>query len=241
MRPAELTTAVKELETQMEDVSLQESSLGLSPKTPQGQTTTATPFRTPPSTRFTSFATPQDSDLSFTTQLEVSAQTRSTPKDKLNCFLTARDVSPVRISMMTSWDEAAARTKRHYIRKAEQVVFTALDEIAPNNSKMLFRALKEKHLNENEGVDHVFLETLAACYENAGHWSACRQILSIFADKVSFKTIQQWLPDVTRYGYNIARHHLLLHGRGVDVPPQKNSRIRVPLDKLDHFLTFITS
>ena len=201
----------------------------------------ATPFRTPPSTRFTSFATPQDSDLSVTSQLEESAQTRSTPKDKLNCFLAARDVSPVRTSMMTSWDEAAARTKRHYIRKAEQVVFTALDEIAPNNSKMLFRALKEKHLNEDEGVDHVLLEALAACYENASPSSAGRQILSIFADKVSFKIIQQWLPDVTRYPYNIARHHLLLHGRGVDVPLQKNTRIRVPLDKLDHFLTFITS
>ena len=106
---------------------------------------------------------------------------------------------------------------------------------------LLQGSLKEKHLNEDEGVDHVLLEALAACYENASHWSARRQILSIFAVKVSFKIIQQWLPDVTRYRYNIARHHLLLHGRGVDVPLQRNTRIRVPLDKLDHFLTFITS
>ena len=97
---------------------------------------------------------------------------------------------------------------------------------------MLFRALKEKHLNEDEGVDHVLLEALATC--------ARTQIFSIFADKVSFKTIQQWLPDVTRYRYNIRRHHLLLHDRGVHVPLQ-NTRIRAPLDKLDHFLTFITS
>ena len=143
--------------------------------------------------------------------------------------------------MVTSWDEAAARTKRHYIGKARQVVFTALDEIAPNNSEMLFRALKERNLNEDEGIDHVLLEALAACYENASHWSTRRQILSIFADKVNFKIIQQWLPGVTRYRYNIARHHLLLHGKGVDVPLQKKNRIRVPLDKLDHFLAFITS
>ena len=134
--------------------------------------------------------------------------------------MAARDVSPVCTSMMTSWDEATARTKRHYIRKAEWVVFTALNKIAPSNSKMLFRALKEKHLNEDEGVDHLLLEALAACYENATHWSARRQILS---DKVIFKTIQQWLPDVTRYRYNIARQHLLLHGRGADVPLQKNT------------------
>ena len=69
--------------------------------------------------------------------------------------------------MMTSWGEAAARTKRHYIRKAGQVVFTALEEIAPNNSKMLalFRALKEKNLNEDESTGHVLLEALAACYD----------------------------------------------------------------------------
>ena len=61
--------------------------------------------------------------------------------------------------------EAAARTKRHYIRKAGQVVFTALEETAPNNSKMLFRALKENNLNEDESTDHVLLEALAACYD----------------------------------------------------------------------------
>lgn len=65
--------------------------------------------------------------------------------------------------------------------------------------------------------------------------------MSIFADKVSFKTVQQWLPNITRYRYNIARHHLLLHGRGADVPLQKHARIKVDLTKLDHFLAFITS
>jgi hypothetical protein len=67
------------------------------------------------------------------------------------------------------------------------------------------------------------------------------QILSIIADKVSFKTIQQWIPDITRYRYGIARRHLLLHGRGAELAIQKNTRIKVPIEKLDHFLAFITS
>jgi hypothetical protein len=32
--------------------------------------------------------------------------------------------------MITSWDTAAERTKRHYIRKAKQIVFATLEEIA---------------------------------------------------------------------------------------------------------------
>ena len=161
----------------------------------------------------------QSFDLSMISQSESSStQEQFTPRDKLNTFLAARDVSPIRFSMKTSWDEAAGRTKRHYLRKARQVVFASLEEIAPNNSEMLFRATKESQLDKDEGMDCVLLEALAACYENASHWSSRRQILSIFADKVSFKTVQQWLPNITRYRYNIARHHLLLHGRGAGVP-----------------------
>ena len=204
----------------------------------QHQHITVTPVSTGrPSTLFTPSAAyvSQAFDLSITSQSEEGAHEICTPKSKLNSFLAARDVSPIRTSMKASWDEAAGRTKRHYLRKAKQVVFATLEEIAPNNSEMLFRAMKEKQLGDDEGMDSTLLEALAACYENASHWSSRRQILSIFADKVSFKTIKQWLPNISRYRYNIARHHLLLHGRGLDFPPKKQTRIRVPLDKLDHF------
>ena len=45
--------------------------------------------------------------------------------------------------------------------------------------------------------------------------------------------------DLTRYRYNIARHHRLLHGRGAEVSRQKNTRIYVAPEKLDYFLPFI--
>ena len=143
--------------------------------------------------------------------------------------------------MMTPWEEAAGRTKRHYLRKVKQVVFATLEEISPNNSVMLFRSIKERQLDENDDMDCMLLEALTACYENASHWSSRRQILSIFADKVNIKTLQQWIPDITRYRYSIGRHHLLLHGRGADLSPQTHVRIKVPPEKLDHFLAFITS
>jgi sensor domain CHASE-containing protein len=50
--------------------------------------------------------------------------------------------------MMTPSEETAGRSKRHYLRKARQVVFAILEEIAHNNSERLFRAIKERQLYE---------------------------------------------------------------------------------------------
>ncbi|PFX16505.1 hypothetical protein AWC38_SpisGene19224 [Stylophora pistillata] len=61
------------------------------------------------------------------------------------------------------------------------------------------------------------------------------------ADKVSFKALKTWLPNLSRYRFNIARHHILLHGRGATVPLAENKRMKVSPPQLDHFLAFITS
>ena len=79
----------------------------------------------------------QESDVSYA-MTPATAANKDSPKDKLNSFLASRDISPIRYSMTTSWDAAADRTKRHYIRKAKQVIFASLEEIAPSSSQMLF-------------------------------------------------------------------------------------------------------
>ena len=79
------------------------------------------------------------------------------------------------------------------------------------------------------------------CYHNSNHWSTRRQILSIIADKLTFKELKEWIPNLTWYRFNIARHHTLLYGRGSVLPTIKNTRMYVDPEKLDHFLTFITS
>ena len=53
----------------------------------------------------------------------------ATPREKLNSFLASRDISPIRCSMITPWNEASERTKRHHTRKARQAVMAALEEI----------------------------------------------------------------------------------------------------------------
>ena len=159
----------------------------------------------------------------------------------LNLFLASRDVSPIHNSLTIPWDKAAERTKRYYTRKAQQVVSAALEEIAPESSEMLSTALKSKSKDDGNCGDSTLLKALVECYNNASNWSTRRQMLSIMADKVSFKVLQSWIPDLSRYRYNIARHHLLLHGRGSIVPVVKSAQMFVSPEKLDHFSTFITS
>ena len=90
-------------------------------------------------------------------------------------------------------------------------------------------------------LDSTLMEAIKECYFNAEHWSTRRQILSVVADKISFKDIKTWIPDLSRYRHNIARHHHLLHGRGAVVPISASTRMYVEPEKLDHFLSFITS
>ena len=133
--------------------------------------------------------------------------------------------------MVIPWDTAGDRTKRQYVRKAKQVVFATLEEIAPSSPEMLFKAVEESLKKEKAAdMDSALLEARVESYENSNRWSTRRQIL---ADKVSFSTLKKWIPDLTRYRYNIACHHRLLHGRGAEVSRRKNTRIYV--------LTFITS
>ena len=61
------------------------------------------------------------------------------------------------------------------------------------------------------------------------------------ADKMDFKTLQNWLPGLTRYRFTIAWHHQILHGRGSFVSTVSSRRMYVSPKQLDHFLDFITS
>lgn len=164
----------------------------------------------------------------------------TSPRDHLNAFLASRDVSPIRHSLVTSWDLASERTKRFHTRKAKQVVNACLEEIAPQDHQHLLEHVVNAH-KACDNIDSTLLEALTECYNNASHWSTRRQILSIIADKISYKDLQKWIPYLSRYRYNIARHHCLLHGRGSIAPVNSSARIHVPPEKLDHFLSFITS
>lgn len=182
----------------------------------------------------------QPSELDLSTPAD-NRESPVQPRQLLNKYLASRDISPVRSALVTPWDEASERTKRHYKRKAKQIINATLGEIAPQDHEQLLLSVSQSHPKTTVELDSTFMDAIKECYVNADHWSTRRQILSVVADKISFKDIKTWIPDLSRYRYNIARHHLLLHGRGAVVPISTSTRMYVEPEKLDHFLSFITS
>ena len=169
-------------------------------------------------------------------------------RDKLNEFLSSRDISPIRSKLNKRWHCTNERTKRHYTRKARQAVHAIIEEIAPGDTDCLWEALvssrgmvRQLPMDPELHADSTLIMALTECYNNAGHWSTRRQILSILADKVSFKMLKRWIPGLTHYRFNIARHHQLLHGRGAVLPTEHHTRMYVAPGQLSHFLNFITS
>ena len=90
------------------------------------------------------------------------------PIEHLNTFLKSRDISPVRYTLKTPWEEASGRTKRQHERKARQAISAVLDEIAPNDADRLWKAIiaSQDHTG-SDGIDEVLMDTLAKCYKNA--------------------------------------------------------------------------
>jgi hypothetical protein len=60
---------------------------------------------------------------------------------------------------------------------------------------------------EDGSVDKTLLESLVECYNNANH-------------------------GLTKYRFNVARHHTLLHGRGSPVAIGKATRVHISTVKL---------
>ena len=163
-----------------------------------------------------------------------------TSREKLNKFLISKDISPIRHSLETPWAEASERTKRLYTRKVRQVVNACLDDIVTGETETVLSSLVKLEL-KGSAIDSSLMECLAECYNNADHLSSRGQILSIMTDKLNFKDFQRWIPNFSRYQINISRHHLLLHGKGAKVKYVKGTRMYIALEKLDHFLSYITS
>ena len=169
---------------------------------------------------------------------------------QLNRFLHLRDVSPVRHTLSVPWNTAHERTKRRYLRKAQQCISAMLDVLAPENSQELWTELCDRYavcsksqvvVEGRSEKETELLNAFAESYLNAQHWSTRRQILSLMADKLSLKEMREFIPTVTSYRYNIARRHRLIHGRAAPLPNQEKRRMRIEPVKLEHFVSFITS
>ena len=168
------------------------------------------------------------------------------PLQKMNEFLESKDISPVRYPATVPWSEASTRTQRRHVRKARQAVGAVLEEVAPHQSGKLwktlttYRSLEQEDSSSSEedadvDVDELLMSALADCFNNSSTWQVRRQILSIVADKFTFRTIRRWIPDLTRYRFTTARDHTLCYGRGVLPSPVVHTKCSCPKRRLTTF------
>ena len=61
---------------------------------------------------------------------------------------------------------------------------------------------------ERSQCEKELIETLVESYNNASHWSTRKQI--------PLKQLKHYIPGLIRYYFSMARHHQLLHDRGVE-------------------------
>ena len=173
------------------------------------------------------------------------------PLDALNTYLVSRDVSPVRSPLQTSWEKTSGRTKCYYTRKASQGVADLVQDMTPHETGPLFRALcssdvlcrqlSDEEDSDEDNMDVTLMEALAECYQAASCWETRRQILSIMADKVRYKTLLKFIPGVTKYRFTEAKRHCLTYGRGAPVLSVRAPRTDFTFSQREHFIAFITS
>lgn len=165
-------------------------------------------------------------------------------RSKLNEFLVAcGNVQPIG-QPKKPWEKMSMRAKKIHASKAGRTIVSALEVITPGDAGSLWQAVKESNVVEKAlGLKEPskYLQALAEVYENATGWDARRQILSVIVDLAPLKEIQRYIPGLTSYRFEMAKRHLIQHGRGVPIPPRRIYRVRIDETRLDHFLTFITS
>lgn len=168
-------------------------------------------------------------------------------REKLNKFLSSKDISPIRSNLNKRWHFTNERTKRHNTRKVPQAVHTVIGRNCASIYRWPVGGVSVIKRNGTSVVNGpriscwLITKALTECYDNAGHRGTRQQILSILANKVSLKMLKRWIPSLTRYRFNIARHHQLLHGRGGMLLTEKYTRMYMGPGQLRHFLNFITS
>ena len=126
-----------------------------------------------------------------------------------------------------------------------------LQDVTPHETGPLFRAMcssdaLRRQLSSDEDFDEdtmdvTLMEALAECYNAAGRWETRRQILSIMADKVRYKTLLRFIPGLTKYRYTEGKRHCLTYGRGAPVQSTRAPRTDVTFSQIQHFIAFITS
>jgi len=178
----------------------------------------------------------------------AAAASRPILLEHLNKFLIQCQIQPIRRPWL-DWDKVSERTRQRYVTRTSDILSTVIKVISPANAPYLWNEIQSSSFVNQQlsavqpflPTERAYLESLAKAYEHSTSWDTRRQVLYVMAGVASFNAISTFIPGLTHYRYSISNIHRLQHGPGAPVPKDKAPRIRINLQQLDHFLSFITS
>lgn len=149
----------------------------------------------------TQIMTPKGMDLSWhmetpgteesSEESNVENETQSEKLKTIKKLLTLDGHEPLKRTMqVASWVDASDKTRRFHTSKMTEVVSTVLEVVAPNDARLLWKALKEsteinKHYDKVASLESSLLTALIESYKQATHPNTRKQILSVITFKIS--------------------------------------------------------
>ena len=165
----------------------------------------------------------------------------------LNSFLVASGKEPSPCHLQVPWESARKKTQFFYVSKVKEVITETVRTLAPYDKRNLLQAtlnsLEAGEINdETLSVSSDILMAVVESYNTLSEPRERRQLLSIIADIIPFKRLQELISGISRHQVTQAKKHKDQFGRGAAVPVSAGlPRERVDSARVDHFLDFVTS
>ena len=158
---------------------------------------------------------------------------------------SGKEPSPCHLQV--PWESASKKTQFFYVSKVKEVITETVRTLAPYDKRNLLQAtlnsIEAGEINdETLSVSSDILMAVVESYNTLSEPGERRQLLSIIADIIPFKRLQELIPGISRHQATQAKKHKDQFGRGAAVPVSAGlPRERVDSAKVDHFLDFVTS
>lgn len=141
------------------------------------------------------------------------------------------------------FEELQYSTKMYYIRQARSAFEIVCENIAPSQGlELMTQVCHSMKLKTSESKQKDALtETIISAYNKAEDHTTKVQVLSLIVEKYSKSELLSFIQGLTIYKIDAARKYAATHGPGQYVTPPKITRIRLPKQKIHHFIEFISS
>lgn len=177
---------------------------------------------------------PHKDDACLTTFNECFS-TLSTLLPSSNEFITLSS------RLQSTWDETPRKEQKQCIKIGKAACEMVCNVIAPGAKDELFKSIVTTHKEEEYHISQE-LHSLIWAYQNAPTKSLKTQILSIYVDWHPVKTLlkmHEKYERITELQVRKAKEHARNTGPGIPAKTSKKHRVRIDMEKVDHFLDFI--